>query len=548
MPSIDKRLVMILSLLLSAKAGFGQLQPVNSDSVSKENYPAKWDVRVPEGTALAQIRDSYDKPKRFRMMTTDLEDQSPLPFWFRAYLRDQLQSLPTTGKYQYPRVADQILDWMLAHPDLRFAEQKTLSRTRSAVVDIPSGTNVNLTNLDERNSESAIAVDYVTPSFVVAASNNIQTSGHQKQFYSADGGKTWRATELPLAEGTAFQSDPSVAFASDGTVWASTLGINSTGSSVQVQVFKSTDHGATWHFVSAVSSGNNNDKEMIAVDTNPSSPYKDRIYVVWDVPGSGMRFSMSPDKGSTWSAVTNLSHDAAVGADVAIGLGGEVYVTWPDTTSTSRELRIVRSTDGGAGFSPIQVIAKTTASFEISVPPMCRRDALIYVSLATDKSKGPRKGRLYASWTDLNGNSDPGCQGGAGNADVYVAHSDDGGSTWSKPTVTQSPSSGSDRFNQWLDVDPDDGQVYLSYYDTRSDGARHATNLYLAKSSDGEQPWSEFKITSATTDETVAEADQGNQYGDYNGLVAYKQTVHISWTDRRSGVPGNKEQIFSNAP
>jgi len=511
--------------------------------VSKENYPAKWDVRVPEGTALAQIRDSYEQRRSIRMMAADLEDQSPLPFWFRAYLRDQLQNLPTTGQYQYPRVADQILEWMLAHPNLPSGEQKASTRlNRTAAIPLPSGTNVNLTNFDERNSESSIAVDYANPLFVVAASNNIATSGHQKQFYSADGGKTWQVTELPLAAGTAFQSDPALAFASDGTVWAATLGINATGSSVQVQVFKSTDHGATWAFVSTISSGNNNDKEMIAVEG-------DRIYVVWDVPGGGMRFATSSNNGATWSGVVELSHDTAIGSDVWVGGDGEVYVAWPDTTS--RELRVVRSarsTDGSIQFGAVQVIAKTHAAFEISVPPMCRRNALVYLSTAADKSTGSFKNRMYASWTDLNGSSAPGCNLGTGTAEVYVSYSVDRGNTWSQPVPVTTGRTGSDRFNQWLDVDRDDGTVYLSYYDTSGDGTRHTTNLYLAKSTDGGQTWADTKITSSATDETVAGADQGNQYGDYNGLVAYKQRVHISWTDRRSGVPGNKEQIFSNTP
>jgi BNR/Asp-box repeat len=540
MPATARFCLLICAIFLLMESASAQLKTVNSQSVSQANYPAKWDVRVPEGTALAQIRDSYEQRRSIRMMASDLEDQSPLPFWFRAYLRDQLQNLPTTGIYQYPRVADQILEWMLAHPDLPSGEQKASTRLRrAAAIPVPSGTNINLTNFDERNSESSIAVDYGNPLFVVAASNNIATSGHQKQFYSADGGKTWQVTELPLAAGTAFQSDPALAFASDGTVWAATLGINAAGSSVQVQIFKSTNHGASWSFVSTVSSGNNNDKEMIAVDG-------DRIYVVWDVPGAGMRFATSLNGGATWSGVTELSHDTAIGSDVWVGADHELYVAWPDTTS--RQLRIVRSTDAGAQFGAVQVIATTTAAFEISVPPMCRRNALVYLSAAADKSTARVKNRIYASWTDLNGSSNPGCNSGSGTAEVYVNHSDDGGNTWSEPVRVTNEGTGSDRFNQWLDVDRDDGTVYLSYYDTKGDGTRHTTNLYLSKSTDGGQTWADTKVTSSATDETVADADQGNQYGDYNGLVAYKQVVHISWTDRRSGVPGNKEQIFSNTP
>jgi hypothetical protein len=539
----------VASFFLLASFAVAQLpQPatLGSESVSKSSYPAKWDVRVPAGTALAQIRDSYEKTRTLRLATADLQDRSPLPFWFRLYLRDQLQELPAEGKYQYPRVADQILEWMLAHPDLKASAPTRYQSGPTRARAVLSGVNVNLTNLDQRNSESTIAVDYSNPLIVVAASNNISSSGHQKQFFSKDGGKSWRATELPLAAGSAFQSDPSVAFSTDGTVWSSTIGINTTGSSLQIQVFKSTDHGTTWSFVSTVSTGNNNDKEMMAIDNNLSSPFKDRLYVIWDVPGKGMRFAMSPDKGATWTPPKVLSQDSAIGGHLAIGSKGDLYVAWPDTTT--RELRIIASTDGGDTFLPTHVIATTNASFEISIPPMCRRNALVYLSLGVDKSQSPRHGAIYASWTDLDGAPEPGCDTSPGKAAVFVSRSDDGGVTWSNRVRVGPNSSGVDNFNQWLDVDPDSGSVYVAYYDTRGDSARHSTDLYLAKTTDGGSTWSENKITSLTTDETLADADQGNQYGDYNGLVAYKNVVHITWTDRRNGVPGKKEQVFSNAP
>src|SRR5262249_3493878 len=148
-----------------------------------------------------------------------------------------------------------------------------------------AGNNIDLTNLDERNSESFIAQDYNHPRFLIAASNNIKTSGQQRQFFSTDGGTTWGRTELPLPPGIALHSDPALAFSSDGTAWACTLGIDNFGSQILVQLFKSTDHGATWRFVSTASRGRNNDKELMWIDTSPTSPFKDFIYLAWDVPG-----------------------------------------------------------------------------------------------------------------------------------------------------------------------------------------------------------------------------------------------------------------------
>jgi hypothetical protein len=314
-----------------------------------------------------------------------------------------------------------------------------------------------------------------------------------------------------------------------------------------VQVFKSTDRGTTWSFVSTVSTGNNNDKELMWIDTHSTSPFKDNIYLAWDQPGGGMRFARSTNKGGTWSAVTNLSTDAAIGAHLTTGPSGELYVAWPDTTT--REIRIRKSTDGGATFAATKVIATTNDSFEIAIPAMCQRKALIYVSLGVDRSNGPRQGSVYAAWTDRNGTAaDPDCAGitAVSNSNIYFSRSTDGGNTWSTPLIIHTDPPQTDQFNQWMDVDPDDGTIHAIYYDTRDDSGRQKANVYYIASQDGGTTWiNETKVTTAQTDETAATADLGNQYGDYNGMVAFRGVVNPVWTDRRAGTPGGKEQIFT---
>lgn len=516
------------------------------ESAIRARYPRAWDVPIAEGSALARLKSRYERRLQ-KIAETDVEDQSPYPVWFRAYLRDQLEGLPRRGAYQYPRVGAQILEWMLSHPNFEVPSPSPARRVGEAARIVTVGSNVNVTSLDERNSESFVAVDYQTPHFLVAASNNISGFGRQKQFASSDSGATWTVTELPLTPGTSFQSDPALAWGTDGTAWAATLGISNAPTSIQVQVFKSVDRGATWSFVATVSTGNDNDKELMWIDTHPTSPFKDAVYVAWDRPGGGMRFSRSTDKGATWSPVTNLSADGAIGTHLASGPSGELYVAWPDTGS--RELRIRKSTDGGATFAPARVIATTNDSFEISIPAMCQRKALVYLSLGVDRSEGPRKGWVYAAWTDRNGTAaDPDCAGvaSASNANVYYSRSSDGGTTWSPPAVVHTNPANTDQFNQWMDVDPSDGAVYVAFDDTRDDPGRKKTNVYYVVSRDGGGTWvDETRVTTAQTDETVAGADLGNQYGDYNGLAVYRGVASPVWTDRRSGVPGGKEQIFT---
>jgi hypothetical protein len=537
------------ALLFAASAVAGQDVTEAQAREIRTRYPGSWEVQVPEGTVLAAIKQTYSR-RLARMTARDLEDTSPYPLWFRAYLRDQLGGLPTAGPYQYPRVAAQILEWMLANPDLRVrepSEQRRLSRTLGAPRVVAVGSNVNVSNLDERNSESFVAVNYADPRLLIAGSNNITGSGRQKQFRSADGGVTWTAGELPLAPGSAFQSDPALSWSTDGTAWAATLGINGAGNQVLVQVFKSTDHGATWSFVSTLSTGNDNDKELMWIDADPASPFRDNIYLAWDVPGGGMRFARSTDGGASFSPPTNLSSDAAIGAHLSTGPSGEVYVAWPDTSS--RQLRVRKSTDGGASFGPVRTIATTNDAYEISIPAMCSRKVLIYLAIGVDRSSGPNRGSVYAVWTDRNGAADdPGCAGIASdsNANVYFSASRDGGTTWSPPAIVHTNPPRTDQFNPWMDVDPDDGTIHVAFYDTRDDAGRVRTHLYYVRSEDGGATWvDEIRAATSPTDETATSADSGNQYGDYNGLAAFQGVAHPVWTDRRSGVPSDKEQIFT---
>ncbi|MFC2155354.1 Ig-like domain-containing protein [Acidobacteriota bacterium] len=547
---MKKMLIFMVAMAILSLSAFAQEVSEAEAKRTKALYPSSYEVKIPAGTKLFALAKKYER--RLRVPGNDMEDEGSYPLWYRNYLRENFPDLPKKGQYQYPRVAAQILEWMLAHPDFEVPPAKKIRGTsvkmaKSRTMSV--GANINLTNLNERNSESFIAVDYFNPQNLIAGSNNISGSGRQKQFWSTDGGMTWSSTELPLAAGMDFQSDPAMAWTTDGTAWVATLGIGNVGlgTAIKVQMFKSTDKGATWNFVKTISTGNDNDKELMWIDTHSSSPYKDHIYVAWDIPGQGMRFARSSDKGATWSSVSTLSNDSVIGAHLTTGPSGELYVVWPDVAS--QEIRMRKSTDGGATFGPMKKVATTNDAYEVSIPAICRRKILIYASVGVDRSNGPKKGQVYVAWTDRNSSAaDPGCSGvdSASNANVYFSRSANGGTTWSTPAIIHSNPAKTDQFNQWLDVDPDNGTIHVIFYDTRDDPGRKKTHIYYIRSNNGGNTWvDESKVTTAPTDETSTPADLGNQYGDYNGLVVYRSVAHPVWTDRRAGVPGDKEQIFT---
>ena len=79
-------------------------------------YPKEWEVDVPNGTRLAALRQKLDE-EFARLPARDLEDRSPLPIWFRVYLRQYGETGATSGSYQYNRNAPRSLQWLLGHPN-----------------------------------------------------------------------------------------------------------------------------------------------------------------------------------------------------------------------------------------------------------------------------------------------------------------------------------------------------------------------------------------------------------------------------------------------
>ena len=181
-------------------------------------------------------------------------------------------------------------------------------------------------------------------------------------------------------------------------------------------VAKSSDGGATWpqvtYFNFNSGTGEFNDKPMIAVDTNPASPYRDSVYVAWDNASFGngkssannaLLFSRSTDGGRTFSAPIAVSSlnggaNAVIGGDPFVGPNGELYVAWHDIQNS--RLMVNHSFDGGTTFGQPVAIAPTRVAFDAVIAPQASRHALLYPACGADASSGPARGTLYCSWMD----------------------------------------------------------------------------------------------------------------------------------------------------
>lgn len=181
---------------------------------------------------------------------------------------------------------------------------------------------------------------------------------------STDGGSTWGHGFLPgLTTGNGgglydAASDPAVAYDARHGVWMiASLPISNTSETPAVVVSRSTDGGFTWDNPVGVGPDVvSSDKNWIACDGTPSSPFYGNCYAEWDNPANGdeILMSTSNDGGLKWGAATAT-------ANRSFGIGGQPLVQPNGTVVVPIEtsgISAFTSTNGGASWlSPVSISA-----------------------------------------------------------------------------------------------------------------------------------------------------------------------------------------------
>src|SRR6266851_3705751 len=349
-----------------------------------------------------------------------------------------------------------------------FVLSSPLDGTSVAAPDVT----VNLDTAGAPQNETTLAVDPNNHNRVVAAANDYVTrtwpcfvggtpcsrlgDGYSGTYYSNDGGAHWCCVSSdPSHLGTLIPGvdhlaggqydaggDPAVAFDSRGHVYYAGLGFDRTAPPNTVAVNKGTFDASgklTWGpptFINPTTSpAIFNDKEWIAADSHPGSPFRDRVYVSWTRfifnPHNGafvqspIFFAFSTDGGETFSdpvsIVGNVHFDQ--GSRPVVGPDGTVYVFFEGATrlATFSSTYVVKSTDGGVTWSKPVAVSQLV---DISTPA----DAVFRVNSFPAADVAPN-GDLYAAWSTQVSDSS-----GGHSAAVY-SKSTDGGATWSAPAL-----------------------------------------------------------------------------------------------------------------
>jgi hypothetical protein len=263
----------------------------------------------------------------------------------------------------------------------------------------------------QAQNEESIAVDPNHSNHVVASQNDYRRGdGNCYAAYSLNGGKNWHDSTVPMSftRGTAqprqyWQAggDTSVAWDTRGNAYISCqlfdrgsgVSQNPDQSSAFVVMRSTQNDGASWNFPGRYTtvffdpSGSGavlEDKALMAIDDNTSSPFRDRIYVTWTefaADGSSYIYEThSDDYGETFSPRVVVSGNSSLcpvtfGAgtpngncnenqfsDPFVGPDGALYVVYSNFNNAvsgadnRNQILLSKSTDGGATFSaPVKV-------------------------------------------------------------------------------------------------------------------------------------------------------------------------------------------------
>ena len=189
-------------------------------------------------------------------------------------------------------------------------------------------------------NETAVAYNVLDPDMAVAAANDY-VSGGVVVMRTSDSGKHWASTRInPQFGGTrdfCSGGDPGVAYSQrDRAFYISQLCFFRALPFSEVQVYKSVDDGQTWtpgrqaaraatnfdYTTGTVDESVFNDKELIAVDNNPSSPHYGRIYVTYT------KFHLQPNGFSDYCPL-QLSYTDSIPTE------NPVLSTWSHTVDSA---------------------------------------------------------------------------------------------------------------------------------------------------------------------------------------------------------------------
>lgn len=383
-------------------------------------------------------------------------------------------------------------------------------------------------------NEPSVCINRKNPDVIVAGANI------DNHYVSLDGGKTWETKQIKTSYGV--WGDPVLHSDENGNIYFVHLSKTPNkkehyGHIDRIVVQTSEDGGKTFNdgAYTGLNGSKMQDKPWISTD-DVSDRFRGNAYLTWtefDLINSKkkkhhsrIRFSKSSDTGKSWSDAITISDtvgDAVdddhtlEGATTAISADGSIYCVW----AGHNKLYFDKSSDGGNTWGKDKVIFNQESGWALDIPHVYRSNGMPF--LAIDNSNGKYAGRLYLTWGDVN-NMD---------ANVYVAYSDDEGSTWSTPKqlgIFKAPD-GKSQFLPNIAVDPTTGNIVVAYFNRYWSKNNVFSDVYVSLSTDGGGTFKNHRINEKLSNH----ADPKQFSGDYIDVDYYNGKISVVWNAYNEG-------------
>jgi len=422
-----------------------------------------------------------------------------------------------------------------------------------------NSTDIQLSTNPRPDNEPTVAANPNNPMSIVAASHAYGLPNGFAQFgvyRSTNGGNTFTSSLLPLPAGFDFTSDPVIDADLHNRYLLAGIAVKQVNpEEASIIVYRSVDDGQTFSNAVIVSDlvGNGifDDKEFLAFDKTPTSPFEGNAYISYtrftnNENNSQILLQRSTDGGITWNPAVPITPVLAglpfvQGSNVQVGPNGEVYVAWVQGDFNNALFQIRRSVDGGVTFGPtvtVSPIVRVPFFLTPKVPQWAFRiPTFAFLAVDTSGCFGSANfARVYAVWQDFR----------TSNAHILMSFSDDGGVTWSTPSRVDNSPENTQNFFPFVTVSACSGTCSVIYYTNRVSSP--LLDVFAAVSIDGGTTFTNSRITDVSSNPNGTFGNPATFIGDYifsamipPSLPTPEKLVSV-WTDFRTG----NQDIFAN--
>lgn len=465
-------------------------------------------------------------------------------------------------------LAENHREWLYAHCDIfrrmtdarienRLALRSTAEETNGDAppVDTPLRDTSHVfdaSHSTDDENETTIAISRRDPKLMIAASNDI-VSTTARAYVTTDAGSSWRTYRLPAVKDNdaIALGDPQLISDENGEFYYAFLidAIDNTNGQFTLSdlMIARSSNGKQWTLGAPVV-GNEpltdpsvnllEDKEAIAIDRDPKSPYHGRLYIVWTEYLNSTYsdyIAYSDDSAKSWSSPVTLPETGyGFFACIRVGAGGTVFIGVSGHEYTVADNALYVSHDGGQTFDVRTAWSYTEFPVSAGYPRLKGDQFRSFPYFAFDVGDSNKLTAAFGTYEN------------DAYAALYLETSTDEGLTWSDKAAVGSPQLLSvDHYQPWVAFDPVTHETYVNYYSSEED---QDTNILVREHMVNANRPSEPQYIGADLFDPLI-IDPFNPFiGDYCESDAYGGTYAAVWTQNRKNATDGDVFVYVSSP